>query len=260
MRWFILFISTVILFFFNCEKETNSIDTDNNTTGTLKIYLTDSPAEYQAVNITFSEISANINDRWLTVRGDSITVNLLEWNNGNSIILGEAALPAGHYSQIRLMIQEAEIVVDGQSYSLTVPSGAQTGLKMGPEFTLEAGFTYELVVDFDVARSIVVNGPRHDPHRYKLKPHLRCVPWAISGSISGNVTNSEHLPLAYAIQNSDTITSAIVDTTSGYFQLSFLPEGGYSVSVRDTIDRAYSQNNVAVSNGMNNDLGSITLQ
>ncbi len=115
------------------------------------------------------------------------------------------------------------------------------------------------MVDFDVARSIVVTGPRHDPHSYKLKPHLRCIPRAISGSISGTVTNPEHLPLAYAIQNSDTITSAIVDTSSGYFQLSFLSEGSYTVSVWDTINRSFQQDNVQVINGEVNDLGFITL-
>ena len=260
MRWFIFIMSTAFLFFIGCEKETNSINDNTGDTGTLKIYLTDSPAEYDAVNITFSEISANINDQWLTVRGDTITVDLLQWNNGNSIILGEAELPAGHYTQIRLMIQKAEIVVDGQIFPLTVPSGAQTGLKMGPEFTIVPGITYELVVDFDVARSIVVTGPRHDPHSYKLKPHLRCVPRAISGSISGIVTNLEHLPLAYALQNADTVTSAIVDTLSGYFQLSFLSEGSYTVSVRDTLDQSYNQDNVVVTNGTNNDLGSLILQ
>jgi len=159
-----------------------------------------------------------------------------------------------------LMIQEAEVIVDGQSISLTVPSSLQTGLKLGPEFTLEPGMTYELVVDFDVARSIVVNGPKHDPNSYTLKPYLRCVPRAISGSISATITNPEHLPVAYALQNSDTITSAIVDTLGGYFQLSFLPEGSYTVSVRDTLDQFYNQDNVLVAIGENNDLGQITLQ
>jgi hypothetical protein len=260
MRWFSLFFVAALVFFISCEKETNSIDTNGPTTGTLKIFLTDSPAAFEAVNITFSEVSAHLDNQWLTVRGDTVTVDLLEWNNGNSIILGEAELPTGHYSQIRLMIQAAEVIVDGQIFPLTVPSGAQTGLKMGPEFTLNAGTTYELVVDFDVARSIVVTGPKHDPHSYKLKPHLRCVPRAISGSISATVTNPEHLPIAYALQNSDTITSAIVDTFSGYFQLSFLLEGSYTVSVRDTLDQFYNQDNVEVMNGANNDLGSITLQ
>ena len=256
MKWFILFFTTAFVFFIGCEQDTNSVAD----TGTLKVYMTDAPAEYEAVNITFSEVSAHINDQWLTVQGDTVTVNLMEWNNGNSIILGEAELPAGHYTQIRLMVQEAEVIVDGQSISLTVPSSLQTGLKLGPEFTLNAGSTYELVVDFDVARSIVVTGPRHMPTSYKLKPYLRCVPRAISGSISATVTNPEHLPVAYALQNSDTITSAIVDTSSGYFQLSFLPEGSYTISVRDTLDQSYNQDNVLVAIGENNNLGQITLQ
>lgn len=258
MRNFIILLISFLLVI-NCEKETTSLN-NNQGPAVLKVYLTDSPAAFDAVNITFSEVSAHLNGQWLTVRGDTITVNLLEWNNGKSIILGEAELPAGHYTQIRLMIQAAEVVVDGQTFPLTVPSGAQTGLKLGPEFTLHAGSTYELVVDFDVARSIVVTGPKHDPNSYKLKPHLRCVPRAISGSISATVTNPEHAPLAFALQNADTITSAIVDTLSGYFQLSFLSEGSYTVFVKDTLDRSFQQDSVQVMNGTNNDLGMITLQ
>lgn len=258
MRSFIILLITFLLVI-NCEKETTSLN-NNHEPAVLKIYLTDSPAAFEAVNITFSEVSAHLNGQWLTVRGDTITVNLLEWNNGKSIILGEAELPAGHYTQIRLMIQAAEVVVDGQTFPLTVPSGAQTGLKLGPEFTINSGSTYELVVDFDVARSIVVRGPRHDPRSYILKPRLRCVPRAISGSISAIVTNPDHAPLAFALQNADTITSAIVDTLSGFFQLSFLSEGTYTVSVRDTLDHSFQQDSVQVTNGTNNDLGRITLQ
>ena len=105
-------------------------------TGNLKISLTDSPATYEAVNITFSEISANINEDWITVNSEPITVNLLEWNNGKSIVIGSAQVPAGQYSQIRLIIDDAEVVVDGQTHKITVPSGVKTGLKLGPEFTV----------------------------------------------------------------------------------------------------------------------------
>ena len=256
MKWYLLFFIAVFALFIGCSKETNSPDD----TGTLKVYLTDAPAEFGAVNITFSEISAHLDNQWLTVKGDTVTVDLMQWNNGNSIVLGEAELPAGHYTQIRLMIIAAEVVVDGQPIPLTVPSGLQTGLKMGPEFTLDAGSTYELVIDFDVARSIVVTGPKHDPNSYKLKPYLRCVPKATSGSISATVTNPEHLPVAYALQNTDTITSTVVDTSNGYFQLSFLPEGTYRVFVRDTLEQSFTQDDVPVAIGENNDLGQITLQ
>ncbi|NIV11174.1 MAG: DUF4382 domain-containing protein, partial [Aliifodinibius sp.] len=55
------------------------------------------------------------------------------------------------------------------------------------QFTITEGSTYELVVDFDVNRSIVITGPPHNPG-YKLKPHLRVMPLAVSGSISGTIT------------------------------------------------------------------------
>lgn len=243
-----------------CEDDNAPLNTSDRQTGRLNIYMTDSPASFDSVNITFSRISAHIDSQWISVQGDPVKINLLEWNNGRSILIGSAEMPAGHYTQIRLMIDAAEIVVDGQHFPLTVPSGAQTGLKMGPEFTILAGSTYELVIDFDVERSIVINGPRHNPYSYKLKPHLRCIPRAVTGAIGGTVTNPEHLPTAYAIQGTDTISSAMADTLSGFFMLSYLVEGHYTVSVRDTFDQSFQEENIPVTVGQMYDLGQITLQ
>ncbi|MEJ2637167.1 MAG: DUF4382 domain-containing protein [Calditrichia bacterium] len=158
------------------------------------------------------------------------------------------------------MIDSAEVVVDGQNRQLTVPSGAQTGLKLGPEFTVEAGATYELVLDFDVQRSIVATGPRPHPTGYKLKPHIRVVPKAITGSISGNVTNPGDQPYAYALQDGDTLASTMVDTLSGNFMLAYLQAGYYSVLVSDTKNRSVTQDSVEVTVGEDNNIGTVTLQ
>ena len=167
--------------------------------GTLKISLTDAPADFEEVNITFSDIRVRIGNEWITVRGEPIIANLLEWNNGKSIVLGTADVPAGNYTQIRLIIEDAEVKVDGQIHKLFVPSGAKTGLKLGYEFTVNAGFTSELIIDFDATRSVVVTGPPDDPNEFILKPTLRVISSAITGSISGTVTNPENIPIAYAI-------------------------------------------------------------
>ena len=82
----------------------------------------------------------------------------------------------------------------------------------------------------------------------------------ITGSISGSVSNPDSLPVAYAIQNSNIITSSIVNPDDGYFMLSFLPEGLYKVSIDDTSGNTYEQDNVQVTIGSDNDLGNITLQ
>jgi hypothetical protein len=252
---FIFFIFIIVIT--GCKKDTTGIDPPQE--GTLKIYLTDAAAVYDSVNITFAEISAHLNSTWLTVVTDTMTINLLDWSNGNSMILGSNNVPAGKYTQIRIKIIDAEIGVDGQVFPLEVPSGAQTGLKFGPQFTISEGSTYEMVIDFDVSRSIVTTGPPNSPTGYKLKPRIRITSIAVTGSISGTVLNTGNLPTAYAIQYGDTVTSSIVDTTSGNFKLAFLPEGLYTVDVSDTSSGYFSIDNINVTTGSNFDLGDLSL-
>jgi hypothetical protein len=151
-------------------------------------------------------------------------------------------------------------VLNGQSYPLDVPSGAQSGLKLLTKFDIIAGSTYDLVIDFDAERSIVVTGPRQRPNGFKLKPVLRVAAMALTGSISGTVTNPADLPVAYAISDADTVTSSPVDGTSGLFRLAFLAPGSYAVSISDTLNKTFTQANVPVTAGQDNSLGQITLQ
>jgi hypothetical protein len=251
-------LSLLMVSLFNCDKDATEPTQEN---GYLIVHLTDAPANFDEVNITFSEISAHLDSEWVTInlKSDS-TVNLLDWTNGKSMILGQSEVPTGHYTQVRLKIKAAEIVVDNQTFPLDVPSGAQTGLKLGLHFTIKPGSTYELVVDFDVNKSIVTTGPKKNPKGYKLKPHIRVISKAVSGSISGNVTNPGDLPIAYALQGKDTTTSTIVDTLNGFFMLSFLPEGSYTVAIEDTIGKSFAQNDIIVIDGQDNDIGLVTLQ
>ena len=138
---------------------------------------------------------------------------------------------------------------------MTVPSEK---LKLGPQFTIEDGITYEMVIDFDAERSVVVSGPEDEPS-YKLKPHIRVVQKAITGSISGMVTNNENNPTAYAKQNDEVITSSIVKE-DGTFMLAFLEEGTFEVEIEDEVGKKYSNPSVLVVVGDNTDLGEITLE
>ena len=250
------FIGVLIL---SCD-DNQSTQIDPSKTGTLQISLTDAPGDFDAVNISFSEISAHINNEWITVIDSPQTINLLEWNNGNSVIIGRADVPAGKYTQVRLKIDSAEVVIDDQAYEADVPSGAQTGLKLIANFTVIEGASYELVLDFDADRSVVRLGPPNNPRGFKLKPTIRAVSKAVTGSISGIVANPQNLPVAYALQNADTVTASPADKTSGAFMLGFLPEGNYTVSISDSAGLSFTQGSVAVNPGVDKDLGIITLQ
>ncbi|MDZ7342888.1 MAG: DUF4382 domain-containing protein [candidate division KSB1 bacterium] len=262
MRYFLnlFLLFWVVAHLSGCEDNVTTTTIDSPELGTLQISLTDASANFDAVNITFSEVSAHIDGQWMTVRGEPITVNLLEWNNGKSIVIGTADLPAGHYTQIRLKIDSAEVVIDGRAHPAKVPSGAQTGLKLTHQFTIKAGSTYELLIDFDANRSIVTTGPPSNPIGYLLKPTIRVVPKAMTGSISGTVTNPQHLPIAYAIAGTDTVTSTPVNENTGAFMLAFLSEGSYAVAIRDTLALSFRQEGVEVVAGTDKNLGNITLR
>ncbi|MGH7455219.1 MAG: DUF4382 domain-containing protein [bacterium] len=250
-------ISLALVAWLGCDKKATDPESGK---GILRIYLTDAGGLYDAVNITFTEVSAHIDGQWVTLSNQTRTVNLLEWNNGKTLMLGQAEVEAGKYTQIRLKIAGAEIVLNGQTYPLDVPSGAQSGLKLLTKFEIAAGSTYDLVIDFDAERSIVVTGPRQRPNGFKLKPVLRVAAMALTGSISGTVTNPADLPVAYAIAGADTVTSSPVNGTTGFFRLAFLPPGSYTVSVSDTLNKAFTQSGVTVIAGQDNSLGQVTLQ
>ncbi|MGH7491412.1 MAG: DUF4382 domain-containing protein [bacterium] len=227
---------------------------------TMRIFVTDAVGLYDEVNVTFTEVSAHIDGQWITISNQPQTVNLLEWNNGNVLQLGQADVQAGTYTQIRLQIASAEVVWNGLRFDMTVPSGSTSGLKLNAKFEVVAGSTYDIVLDFDAERSVVTTGLRLNPSGFKLKPVIRAIGRALTGSISGTITNPANLPVAYAIAGADTITSALVDGTSGFFRLAFLPSGTYTVSVADTSNRAATRTNVPVTVGQDNPLGQITLQ
>jgi hypothetical protein len=239
-----------------------SSDSSNTpaTKATLSVSLTDAPADFDAVNITFSEVAVSMNGGWVVLSGNTVTLNLLEWNNGNSIEIGRNDLDPGKVTQIRLMVTKAEVVIDGQTYDVTIPSAEQTGLKIITNFDLVAGSTYELVLDFDVNQSIVTTGNPADPNGYKLKPTIRAVDKAVTGSISGTVTNFGDAPLAIVYQNGAEVTSTPVELTNGAFRIAYLLPGTYDLRIEDTMDKVYTQSGILVVAGQDHAIGTVTLQ
>lgn len=252
----IVFLSLLSLAFWSCSDSTEPEET-----ATVSLKLTDAPEDYDEVNISFTEVSAKIDSTWHTFLGEQTTLNLLDYQNGNTFSLGSLELVPGHLIQIRLMIDTANIVVNGVSQELTVPSGSTSGFKLNTNMDVVAGQVLDLVIDFDLGRSIVVTGPKTNPTGYKLQPVFRVADISQTGTIEGVVGNPEMNPIAYVIQTNDTLTSTFVDTANGGFVFSFLPEfGAYKVVVVDDESKSFTQNGVAVTGGQTTDLGTITLQ
>lgn len=205
--------------------------------GMLRLWLTDAPAdEAEAMNVTISEVQIRRakTGPWESFPlDDEPTYNLLDLTDGRLELLGEQALEPGLVTGVRLIVESADIVFDGTSYDLFIPSGSQTGLKLQGNFEIGAGGQLDLVLDFDARRSVVQRG--HDMD-FLLQPVIRLVSAAETGSISGRIIRggqvSEDVPLAVTIkafQEGDEISSAKADPEDGTYRLSYLPAGRYDV-------------------------------
>lgn len=252
-----------ILFLFSISfvacKKTNSAGTSR-----LSVSLTDDPSTYNSVNIDIQDIQVNASADNATTGGwTSLPLtrkgvyNLLDFRNGIDTLLTSNELPAGTISQIRLILgTNNSVVVDGVSHPLTTPSSQQSGLKLNVHATLVAGIEYKLWLDFDAGRSIVVTGN----NTYILKPVIRTYTEATSGAIKGSVLPANAHSMIYAIQNTtDTIGSALADTTSGNFLIGGLSAGNYSVAIHANTYVDTTITTTSVTTGIVTNLGSIQL-
>lgn len=230
--------------------------------GQLKITMVDAPAVYEEVNIIVTRVEvhkadAGQNSGWFVINNNAATYDLLTLRNGASVILGDNSLDAGHYSQIRLIIGTgSNVVVNGITYPLEIPSGEQTGVKLNHQFEIQSGIIYELLLDFDADRSIVLTGNG----QYKLKPVIRLIPTEISGTITGKISPLSAAGYVYAISGTDT-AGTIAEPVTGSFTLMALLQQTYRIEIfsANAVYNDTTVNNVSVIAKQNNDLGTITL-
>lgn len=219
-------------------------DADLSESGTLRVYMTDAPVDYESVVIDIREIRVHKNadaemeddstsngddeGEWIIISDEPQKVDLLQLTNGVTEFLGEAELEAGTYSQMRLILgDENEITVNGETQKLTTPSAQQSGLKLNIHTEIEEDRIYTLLLDFDASRSIVRAGMSG---MYILKPVIKTVNLAESGAIGGTIEPAEALPWIYAIAGEDTVAGTQADD-EGEFLLIGILNGTYNVAI-----------------------------
>ena len=245
-----------------CSDDSTSVDPVEQN-GRLKMYLVDSPSTLDSVIICVErvEVHKSGNDStsgWFVINDSTRYFDLLLLTNGASEVLGDSTLSAGQYTQIRLIIGDGSYVVDqGVKHDLEIPGGSQTGIKLIHQFTIEAGKLYELILDFNVEKSIIIMGNG----TYKLKPTIRVMPMVISGSIAGQVLPLDAQPTIWTVYGTDTITT--YTDLQGFFKLMALYQGTYDVNIipvdtllyRDTVITG-----VQVIANQETNIGLVTLQ
>jgi hypothetical protein len=239
--------------------------------GTLNVEMTDAPIDSAAeVNVNIQRIEVQNSEgsgEWTTLAEPNKTYNLLDFTNGEVTVLGGKELPVGTYPQIRLILGDTgnSFTVyndDGSTttYDMKVPSGAQSGVKLNINATIEEGIEYTVLLDFDAGRSVKETG-QGTPEPYILRPTIDAMQKAISGVIEGVVDPADALPVIYAVSNSDTTASTISDTTSGEFMLMGLSDGTYDVAMHSRNDNYQDTtlSNIDVFDGETTDVDTVEI-
>jgi len=274
-------LSLLLLTLYSCSNDTSHLGSpnQNNTNDSaspnqqdnmahISIKLVDGPGDYDQVFVDIADVMLKMNDDsdseggWQSVSTNSGIYDLLQLTGGqNAVLVDDYEVLSGELSQIRLVLgNENSVVKDGQPYDLKTPSAQQSGLKVKVNQTVEAGYLYAFVLDFDVSKSIVDAG--HSDNII-LKPVITASLEAASGIIQGVVSPSGSFPSEVSVMvDGESITSYANDENGGAFALYGVPAGTYDLTITPDPSTNYIPQtmSVDVTNGEITDVGTIELQ
>ena len=245
---YVTLVGLLVIQLTSCDKDT----TNDNQSAKLTVLMTDAPANYDEVLIDVQGVEVTGNSGSAVMLNTTAKVyNLLELSNGVNTMIATGDLDAGTVSQIRLILgTNNSVKVDGIVYPLSTPSAMQSGLKLQVNQTFEAGIEYSILLDFDASQSIVLTGN----NVYQLKPVIRTINAAVSGSIKGSVSPLTGNVLISATSNGVTYTS--ITAANGSFLIAGLPLGTYDITITPTLPLVpITITGKAVAVGASTDLG-----
>lgn len=233
---------------------------DDAQTGKLSLAVTDAPVDgVTSVVVTFTgvELQPKGGSRVDVTYDAPRQIDLLALQGGLSApLLDGMDVPAGEYTWIRLKVGASagttESFVrldDGTTRSLSIPSGAESGLKLFGGVAVAAGGISSFTVDFDLRRSL--RDPVGGSSDYLLRPTLRLVDdleiGMLTGTVSAALLPAGCTPAVYVYAGTSivpddvggtgnqpiTSTAVITDSTTmvSSYTVGFLAAGAYTVAL-----------------------------
>jgi hypothetical protein len=259
---FLVAIAMVAIIFSNCKKEE-----DEEKSGQINLEITDAPSDDANIQGTFITVSM------IRIDGDTVegfekqTINISSYQNGETKLLFAGQAEAKSYSNISLELDfESDVagnspgcyvIKNNEKQNLAASLGTQLEITFEHGFTVEEGLNTDLVIDFDLRKSIKRNETSAETDYSfvadaDLKSCFRLVEPAKAGIISGEVSYSNSSNLEFIVyvykkgeysfivetqgQGSGNVMFAKAVTSSkvkqdGTYTLAFLEEGDYEIHV-----------------------------
>lgn len=148
------------------NQSVESLEEVNLDVQVLRVRFTESASDTVQTDTTENDDDAT---KWVNIEITPVKINLLDFTSADTL-LSDSELDEGFYSEIRLVLgSDNDVVVNGDTHSLKVPSGQQSGykIKFGGE-RLDSGEIVDLTIEFNAEKSVLVTGNG----QYILKPVL----------------------------------------------------------------------------------------
>lgn len=248
---FILSFALLGLLLVSCNND------DTNAKYPYAVRLTDAPGPYDEVNVNIQGVEViDENGKTVALNVEKGIYNLLEFSNGVDTIIATDSLEISSVKQIRLILGAGNtVVLDGVSYPLSTPSAEQSGLKIKVNQTLQDGILYTVLLDFDANKSVIKLGN----DGYQLKPVIRTIEKAISGSIKGKINSVGTMAVVSATSSTAVSYTSNVNE-NGDFLIMGLPPGTFTITITPALPLLpITKTNVMVTAGITTDIGAFTI-
>lgn len=211
------------LFLTSCEEDTDLTPDPDEKQGQFELEITDSPVDDPAVKSVFVTIAdVQIDDQSLPDFAP-VTLDLLTLQNGATSVLSSDSISVGTYNEIALILDTGACYVEdveGVRHALVPETDI---IELAHEFTVSEDSAVQLVVDFDlrksILRSLTDSIDRYDfVSAADLTNALRIVNKANVGQLAGQVTDvstDSDAIVAYLYPNGGFDAGTEVDTSGG---------------------------------------------
>lgn len=242
----------------SCSTDDDVQQPDGEGTYSTSVAITDAPVdnpEVKAVFITIADVKVN---------GASIenfqksTVEISSLTNGKTEVLGSLDLEEGTTSSIELILDNSSDASGNSPGNYVLTTGdekkalttSSNEIVINDEAQIEASNNNEIVLDFDLRKSIVADGSGNYSFvgNTELSNSIRAVNSSNTGVIKGTVSNNNDAKtiIAYAYKKgtynsseteatngkarfSNAVSSSVVNKENGTFGIHFIENGDYEL-------------------------------
>jgi Domain of unknown function (DUF4382) len=223
--------SILILLLLGCKKENSNAGKQK-----LKIYLTDNPVNFQAVNIDIQKVEVKIEvdsagverEFWETLKIRPGVYNILNFRNGVDTLLAEGFITRGEIKKLRITLgNRNSVVVDNVTYPLTLKK---------PEVIIDIDdiseinpSEFKVNIDFDACGSVI----RINNNQFELRPKIRTFDDDHDGRIEGKVLPKDAKAIVSVMSGNQTLL-AIPDEDDGEFKIRGIKAGTVDLMINAT--------------------------